>query len=190
MWGKIRALVGDGADAGKLVTADCDRSDINAPDATSPYAAVAGRYFHLGESVYMGPHGLGLAAKRGSGDEFKTSVKKLTSLASQPLDFSAHRFGHLEGEFADNARRLLASFEATYVGRRVSGGRRRPLFDTAWWEVESRMRAGSLRTNNDVEAPRNAIASSEVHDGIPQLGRFVESARLQQNRNFGETVSV
>ena len=84
MWGKIRVLVGEGAGAERVVAMDFERSSVNAPDATSPYAEVGGRYFHLGKSVYRRSQGLGLASQYGSGDEFKIRVKKLTALEFHP----------------------------------------------------------------------------------------------------------
>ena len=71
----------------------------------------------------------------------------------------------MEGVFEDDERRLLDYFEATYVGRRVPGGRRRPLFDTALRNVESGIPPGPSRTKNAFGAPPNACASSVTQAG-------------------------
>ena len=54
IWDQIRSLVGEGAGAERLVTMDFGRSGVSALEATPPYAAAAGCYFHLGKSVYRG----------------------------------------------------------------------------------------------------------------------------------------
>ena len=71
---------------------------------------------------------------------------------------AADGFELAEGEFQDDEQQILAYVEATFVGRRWPNGRRMPLFDTAWWNVDSMMRAGPLRTNNAIEAPNSAFA--------------------------------
>ena len=137
---------------------DFERAAINADEATFPRATVAGCYFHLGQSVYRRVQGLGLAEKFGADDEFKLRVKKLSALAFFPLEYVVGGFELAEGEFLDDELEVVAYFEETYVGRRWPNGRRMPLFDTAWWNVDSRMHTGSLRTNNAIAAPDDAFA--------------------------------
>ena len=85
--GEIRALVGEGAGAERLVALDFERPSLNFIDATPPYAEVVGCYFYLGQSVFWRQQGIGIAAKFRSGDEFKIRVKKLTALAFLSPDF-------------------------------------------------------------------------------------------------------
>ena len=75
-------------------------------------------------------------------------VKKLNALAFFPLEYVADGFEVSEGEFLGDEQDLAAYFESTYVGRRGPNGRRMPLFDTAWWNVDNRMRTGSIRTTH------------------------------------------
>ena len=51
--------------------------------------------------------------------------------------------------------------------------------------VESRTRAGSLRTNNAIESFRNAFAFSSAQADRPDVARFLESAHMQQNMSCG-----
>ena len=81
----------------------------------------------------------------------------------------------------------MAYVEATCVGRRGPNGRRRPLFGTAWWNVDNRMHAGSLRANNAIEAFNNAFACSAVQAGHPHTGRFLEAVHIQHNMKCGAT---
>ena len=187
MWGRIRELVGEHADKERLVTMDFERASINAVEAAFPQVAVGGCFFHLGQAVYRRVQSLGLAEKYGSDDEFKLRVKKLSALAFLPLEYVVEGFELVEGEFLDEEQELVAYFEATYVGRRGPNGRRRPLFDTEWWNVDSRMHTGALRTNNAIEAFHNAFACSAVQADHPHICRFLEAIHLQQNMKCGAT---
>ena len=73
----------------------------------------------------------------------------------------------MEREFVDDEQAPAAYFEATYVGRPGPNGRRRPLFEPAWWGVESRTHTGSLRANNAVGAFNNAFACTVVQAARP-----------------------
>ena len=90
-----------------------------------------------------------------------------------------------EGEFLDDEQELVAYCEATCVGRRGPNGRRRPLFDTTWWNVDNRMRAWPLRTNNAIEAFGDAFACSAVQADHPHIGVFLDAVHLQQNMKCG-----
>ena len=63
-----------------------------------------------------------------------------------------------------------------------------PLFDAAWRNVDSRMRAGPLRTNNAIEAFVNACALPAKHDDLPHICRFLEAVHIRRNMKCGETL--
>ena len=87
----------------------------------------------------------------------------------------------MEREFVGDEQALSAYFEATYVGRPVPNGGRRPLLGSACWGVESRTHAGYLRTNNAAAAFVNAFACTVVRPDHHHVGRFAEALRLHQN---------
>ena len=98
MWGQVRNLVGDDADRGRLLTVDFERAAINALGGTFPNSTVAGRYFHLGQSVSRRVLNLGIAAKFGADGDFKHRVGKLSALSGPPLELVVHGFEQLEDE--------------------------------------------------------------------------------------------
>ena len=71
MWGQARNLLGDEADRDRLLTVDFERAVINAFEETSPGSAVAGCYFHLGQSVFRCVLNLGLVAKFEADGDFE-----------------------------------------------------------------------------------------------------------------------
>ena len=81
-----RDLLGDAADRGRLLTGDFERDPVNPPDGTSPQSTVAGRYFHLGQSVFGGVRNLGLPGEFGKDGDIELLVKKLSATAFSPVN--------------------------------------------------------------------------------------------------------
>ena len=96
MWGEIRALLGGDYDKERLVAVDCDRASINASTAAFPQAAVAGRYFHIGQSRYREVDGHGISQKYLASEEFRLRAKQLSALAPLPIEEVAMWCEHLE----------------------------------------------------------------------------------------------
>ena len=185
MWGEVRAFLGGDYDKERLVAVDFERGSINALTATFPQPAVAGRYFHLGQSHYRKVIEHGLSPKCMANEEFRLRVKQLSALAFLPLEDVAMGYEQLGIAFEGGEQGFLGYFESTYIGRRVAEGRRNPLFDQAIWNVESRIALASLRTNNAVESFNNACSSGDVQADRSAVYRFIQSLQLQQNISRG-----
>ena len=78
------------------------------------------------------------AADRVSGqcqadEDFRPRVKTLSALEFLPLVEIVEEYELIEQGFGDDEQEFLAYFEATYIGRRIPAGRRRPLFEHHMW---------------------------------------------------------
>ena len=79
----------------------------------------------------------------------------------------------------------IAYFEATYIGRCLPAGRRRPLFEHQWWDVGDRMTTGLLRANSAIESFRIASSRGIAQADHPTVYRFLEALNLHQNITCG-----
>ena len=186
MWKEIRNLLGPEEDGReRLVTTDFERAAINAFLDTYPQSEVAGRFFHLGQSVYRKVKELGLSGKYLADEGCRLRAKTLAALAFLPIEEVTEGYELIEGGFADEEQEFLAYFAATYIGRRLPAGRRRPLFEHQWWGVDDRMTTGALRTNNAIESFRIAFSRGIAQAGHPTVYRFLEALHLHQNITCG-----
>ena len=126
MWGQARALAGEGADGGRLLTVDFARESINAFDGKFSHPAVAGCYFRLCLSVFRRVQILGRAGEFWAGDGFKLLPGTVPALALRPLELATQRYGRRDEAFQGDEMELLAYIDAAYIGRRGHVDSRRP----------------------------------------------------------------
>ena len=86
MWGAIKVLIGEDGVRDRICAMDFEKASVNAIRHAIPRAAIAGRIFHLGGSIYRMAQDVGLSWKYQAGEEFRLRVKTLSALAFPPLE--------------------------------------------------------------------------------------------------------
>ena len=114
--------MGDDANRGRLLAGDYERDAINPPDGTSPQSAVAGRYFHLSQSVFGGVRNLGLRGEFWKDGDIERLVKELSALAPPLLELAALSYSEFEAGPQGDEPALLSYLDATYRGSAPSEG--------------------------------------------------------------------
>ena len=122
-----------------------ERSPISATRHTFPHSSIAWRIFRPGHPLYREVQELGLSAKYKAIDDFRLRVKTLSSLGPHLLPHPpliaavTGGYGQIEPTSEDDEQDCVSYFEATYIGRLIHVGRRRPLSAHHIWNAGGRM---------------------------------------------------
>ena len=190
-WAEIRAnICQEAADADRMVAIDFEAEAVAAAPAAFPRIRCEGCCCHLGKSVYRQAHQLGIKTEYAADAEFQLRAKLLTAASFLPVAEVSAGFDLLETLYAGDEQAPRAYFETNYIGSRVGGSRMRPTFGLELRNVQSRMEAGAMRTDDSAEATRGGLTTGASRGNRPPLYTCVDNLHSKQNGTGNDVADV